>query len=1121
MVANLRLRRSSMKINSIGSKLLHQLKTIPAGYSIILLVATALILIWFREGILMATGEAGLFIYNPKRQFDTMRYAWWDTDTGVASPHAIVLTPFYFFTSLLQLLGVSNVTIQASIFWLVLALDGLTVCYLTSTLIKDETRHIAGILSGLFYMLNPYVMAAVWGRFLPTSILLTPLLPLMLTFYFKGLEEQKTSYVFHICITSWIFSIALSTPAYIGTIWIPLFSYFVFHIVKNRHRKDKIINAFKFSTLLVAFWFFFNAWWILQFIVVAPSTLVEAGSPLVNLNLLISSSEDYGGLFYVIRLIHRSFTYEVDIWRMICSSSIFEFISFIIPVTVFSSLLFKRKNGYVWFFFSLSLLGLFLAKGTAPPFGEVMIWLFTYFPSLGVFRNPFEKFGVILPLSYAFLFGVGLSSFYYWLKNYFDQQISHRWTNRGSSLKSMFGFLQPKIRKIVAKSPVIMIAILVLGVYLWPMWTGTIFKDHYASVPSYYPEADNWLSQQPGDFRVISLPIGGEGITYNWEYVYRGAELSSQLFRKPFISRTIRENNVDAIVARLPALLYRTRDLWKVMDILNAKYLTVHHDINYTERNMDSPENVTRQLTNAIIPGNLSSTLITNADSIEGWFAQQGNARISIDPVIRRDEIASVKVTISSNMSSLSWASVTFQPNLEVDLSKCEYLRFWYRASVANLTAYQIGLIDNVGRSAYWSFPYNLQGIWNYYELDLRKPSESSPMLPDMRFIKQLVIRVKQPQTPVDVLFWINDIKAETGYVTRCESLQGWTIGEEGREVDNNTYVSGNRSVMTPFLGIQRGQGAWTTYTLPSWTDWSLKQYIGFWLRLDSVNNLGDLRVWVDSASGRFQYHIYNLPPPNKWTRYLIPKREFSPMEPTARWSNITRINFAIDVNDLYNGHLWIDDITADSGVQTTQKYISFQGSFGMLDFYRVDDKYFLPRIYATNQFIFREDVDDMLFNTIPSNGFDPRISVVFLNSQSGINNVTMLKSLSTDRLYKPNIAFEKIDPTKYVAHVINSSYPYFLILSETYSPQWRAYVNGEQVPDEHHFIANGYANAWYITKGGSYDVTVEFYPQKLVYYGAIVSLAALTSCLVYMFRNRLKTLLASLRRALKSSKVN
>lgn len=103
-------------------------------------------------------------------------------------------------------------------------------------------------------------------------------------------------------------------------------------------------------------------------------------------------------------------------------------------------------------------------------------------------------------------------------------------------------------------------------------------------------------------------------------------------------------------------------------------------------------------------------------------------------------------------------------------------------------------------------------------------------------------------------------------------------------------------------------------------------------------------------------------------------------------------------------------------------------------------------------------------------------------------------------------ITYEKDNPTNYIVHV-NASEPFFLVFSESYHKDWVAYVDGQQIPDEHHFIANGYANGWYINKTGAFTITLEFWPQNLFYAGSAISITTLILCALYVSKDKIKTI--------------
>jgi hypothetical protein len=113
---------------------------------------------------------------------------------------------------------------------------------------------------------------------------------------------------------------------------------------------------------------------------------------------------------------------------------------------------------------------------------------------------------------------------------------------------------------------------------------------------------------------------------------------------------------------------------------------------------------------------------------------------------------------------------------------------------------------------------------------------------------------------------------------------------------------------------------------------------------------------------------------------------------------------------------------------------------------------------------------------------------------------------LSSNQKNSTSITYEKINPTQYTVHV-NSSKPFYLVFSDSYDNGWVATIDGQQIHDQYHFTANGYANGWYINKTGAYTISLEFKPQNLFYAGAAISITTLIICIMYVSKNKLKNI--------------
>jgi len=151
----------------------------------------------------------------------------------------------------------------------------------------------------------------------------------------------------------------------------------------------------------------------------------------------------------------------------------------------------------------------------------------------------------------------------------------------------------------------------------------------------------------------------------------------------------------------------------------------------------------------------------------------------------------------------------------------------------------------------------------------------------------------------------------------------------------------------------------------------------------------------------------------------------------------------------------------------------------------------------------------------------------------------------------EPEIAFKKINPTKYLVKIERAKEPFWLVFSESFHKQWRLYklpVASNQLPEfgeivadypklkvkeakhlmkftpedikylfkkpleaEHHLV-NGYANGWYIEPeklglGENFVLVIYFWPQSLFYLGLGISGLTLLSCIGYLLWGKRKTI--------------
>lgn len=134
-----------------------------------------------------------------------------------------------------------------------------------------------------------------------------------------------------------------------------------------------------------------------------------------------------------------------------------------------------------------------------------------------------------------------------------------------------------------------------------------------------------------------------------------------------------------------------------------------------------------------------------------------------------------------------------------------------------------------------------------------------------------------------------------------------------------------------------------------------------------------------------------------------------------------------------------------------------------------------------------------------------------YINSDAGLTDLVAIKTVEAN---PPSIQFEKKSPVEYVVKVSNATEPFVLVLSETFSSGWKAHFSdaiwlqtlfANAISDQYHFVVNSYANAWYINKTGTYTITLEFWPQNLLYAGASISITTFILCAMYVSRDEIR----------------
>lgn len=481
---------------------------------LITLLCAVIIAIWFKDGKLLATGEEGLMLINPIRNIELYKYSWNEIGLGIAGPGSNVMIPFYNFELLILKSGVPIWLFQPAIFFFLMFVGACSIYYLSNELFKnlveDSIKIKLALIASIFYILNPVSLLGVWYRFLLGFMFFYALAPLFFYLFVVGVKNKRKIFIIIVPLITLLFSFAFANPASILMLWfLPVI--YSFSLSWPRTPKGETrFNRYPliYFGLMFIFWVLINIWWIFPYIELSKIAFGSEISPIHAVNTLKANSQDFT-LDNVIRLIHGGFLYKNEAFGSIYKNPIFIVISWLIPIITIYGLL-KLRRSQIKLFFALSLiLLLFVAKGTSFPLGQVFLWFFSHISILQVFRNPLEKFGMLMPTIYAPLFSFGLV------------------------------YLLNKTQDFKKRLFLSTLSLTFLVIFHWPFFTGALVsfrgRDIKVEVPPSFRSANQAIEKN--NHVILSIPVmGGASGFYKWKHGFKGVDASPYLFNYPVVN---------------------------------------------------------------------------------------------------------------------------------------------------------------------------------------------------------------------------------------------------------------------------------------------------------------------------------------------------------------------------------------------------------------------------------------------------------------------------------------------------------------------------------------------------------------------------------------------------------
>jgi len=577
---------------------------------IIILVLGLVPLLWFKPGYLIDGVDINFSLDTSI--FLSRLYVWnpmfiGGTDRSMDSTLLLIMGLQF----LLFKLGLTPIVVEKVIFVILYSASGLAMFYFISQLVRGNsgTDRVTRFASVIFYMFNFY-QVYMWAGVKLGELIGAILIPALLGLYIRGLEKKISTA--KVAIIVLIVSILCSgvgiQPPVIGVFFITLLLYLIFFLLYTGKWKNarNLIDGIKIFVLFALMFFLANMFWIIpvaNYSIQSGYTSTSASMEVFNSLSLLEYVSRENGFMNLFRMFGDIFWFDswggepyYHFFQVYQTNILLVFGSFILPILAFSTLLIS-KNRYVLFFSLISVLYIFIGKGVHPPFGEIYLYLFEKIPGLWIYRAPWQKFGLVISLSYAFLIGTFCGKLFQFLEQHYLAY------NTGKKIFSKF------IRKIpifiillIISINLIYMAPFIFGKML-PTWEERkVLPGYHQKYPQYIFDAEKWINTQDEEFKIILLPDDKTNV-YSWGYG-APADISLRLFNKGILFRQYGEGtappqSVENMYRLYVNSLYNnlTPNTAKILGLLNVRYVLQRNDFLYDfYGDTDSPQFISSSL---------------------------------------------------------------------------------------------------------------------------------------------------------------------------------------------------------------------------------------------------------------------------------------------------------------------------------------------------------------------------------------------------------------------------------------------------------------------------------------------------------------------------------------------
>lgn len=344
-----------------------------------------------------------------KGYLEKVSYAW-QYSSGAGKDSGIGLSFFTYFAPILlfRKIGFSMEISQAISYSLLFFLPFLFFFLLLRKGLK--LKFLSSLIGSFLYVLNPFHLAS-WYVPIPWNLTHFTLIPLILFIIYRYWNKSLKLF-YSLVLSFFVFSYASANVPMLLASLLTIFSIIPFYQFRLEGKLD-IKKMVKISLFVLASFILANSYWLFAlFFSYGEIYKGYIGSLDVSSWILSvskrSSLYDVFSLRFILPLIRERLSF-IGYSKFLFSPVVEIFsISFFVFVFSLPFLFIKKMKKSFWYLYFLFLLTIFFVKAANPPFSQFFLFLFKKIPFFGVFKSSPEKFGIWMIALLSLLTALGI-----------------------------------------------------------------------------------------------------------------------------------------------------------------------------------------------------------------------------------------------------------------------------------------------------------------------------------------------------------------------------------------------------------------------------------------------------------------------------------------------------------------------------------------------------------------------------------------------------------------------------------------------------------------------------------------------------------------------------------------